>query len=259
MSEANPFRFDDEIVFNASRHSYLVRGVSRPPSVTSIVKRAFPEQAAFDGPKIIKKNLASWQSNASSKYHGTVKGLSEAEAVDAVLQLWEKNRNAGTQLHAEIEALLNGDEKTLDRSAELKHFLDWYDQKLLAGWTAVRTELPVFYAQESGSIAAAGMIDAVFRDNTGLLRVIDFKRTDKSLDPKEYSFGRVGSGVAKGLLDNDGTRYSLQVWLYSLMLKQCTGCSVGAPLILQLHEENSSAVEHSALYCEEEARLLLEA
>ena len=107
LAQKNPFAGDGDIVFDEPSHTYTVRGKRVPISVTKLGAQAVPPEHRFDGRKVITKNLTSWRANASSKYHSMVADVDDEKAIANVLASWDKNRDAGTDMHKCFEQFLN--------------------------------------------------------------------------------------------------------------------------------------------------------
>ena len=263
LAEANPFDWDDAISFSEEGHLYHVHGKKAELSVTALVKTAFPSSAAFDGRRICEANLSKWRTNANNKYYSVVADIPDDEdAIAAVQALWDRNRDLGTLAHKMVELVVNqelpvGSKETNPVRRELDQFLEFQDARTLAGWSARRTELALYHTREDGT-TIAGMIDLLYQDAAGQLRVVDLKRSDKVLTPQAPNFGKMGAGAAASLKDTDYYRYSLQCWLYSLMLKDLSGMEVGAPLLVQVHPTQNSAKVIHCQDLEDVARNLLD-
>ena len=97
LSQKNPLAGDADISFDEPSHTYTVRGKRVPISVTKLGTQAVPPEHRFDGRKVITKNLRSWRSNASSKYHAMVADVDDDEApgsADSVALAFKLKREA---------------------------------------------------------------------------------------------------------------------------------------------------------------------
>ena len=99
LKAKTPIRGEEDIEFDEPSHTYTVRGKKVPISVTALGGRAVPLEHQFNGVEVINRNLTSWRNKASSKYHGLVAGVTDAQARENVLALWDRNRDAGTTMH----------------------------------------------------------------------------------------------------------------------------------------------------------------
>jgi hypothetical protein len=259
LAEANPFEWDSHVDFSESDHTYTVKGSVAQCTVTELVKAAFPNSATFDGRAICKSNLSRWRTNASNRYHNLVARTDDDdEAIDAVLALWERNRELGTLAHKAVELKLNGEsDKTIeDVRTELGQYMVFHNRSTAAGWEVLRTELALYYERVDGTIVG-GQIDVLYKDEAGTLRVVDVKRSDKQLHSSSPSFGKTGVGPAASLPDTDHFKYSLQCWIYSVMLARLTGADVKSPLLVQVHPElNKPNIVHCAPLKEVAERVL---
>jgi hypothetical protein len=244
LAERNPLAFDDNVSFLEQGHVYTVNGANVETSVTGLVKSAFPESASFDGRVVCERNIRRWRMNANNRYHAVVADIpDDDEAIQAILALWDTNRDMGTLTHKAVELTLNGeivthDEIIGDVKRELEQYMQWHDRQCLSGWRAVRTELAVYHTRAGKTIA--GMIDVLYTDSsTGKYRVVDVKRSKTPLHANAPNYGKWGTGPAAAIKDTDFYRYSLQCWLYSCMLQRLTGKECGAPLLVQIHPDQA--------------------
>ncbi len=234
----NRFRGDGDITFDEPSHTYTVRGKRVPISVTKLGSQAIPPEHRFDGRKVITKNLTSWRSNASSKYHDLVQDVDDEQAIKNVLASWDANRNAGTGMHKAFEQYLNGlpVEKDGEYAIEMEQFQVAMDS--LTGLTPVRTEMSIFANDANGDAAVAGQIDLLMKDTEGGLHIVDFKRTTGDLTPGARSFGKF---FLDNLPINDHNKYSLQLSLYAAMFELQTGKPILSCRLMQVHPDLEEA------------------
>lgn len=256
LREKNPVPGDDDIQFDADAHVYTARGKIVPISVTKLIEQyAIPAEHRFNGRAIIRKNLTSWRSNASNKYHALVTEATDEEAITNVLKHWQANAAAGTAMHALFEDTLNGKEPSAEgREAEMDQFRAAMDS-LGDSMTPARTELSVFVTNAEGDPVVAGQIDLLLKDKEGGYHLVDFKRTAADLTPNAWHFGK---RFLDGKSLNDHHKYSLQLSLYRLMFEAQTGLKIADdPRILQIHPDLDGHQWTTATDLTNEARALL--
>ena len=238
LAASNPLPiFDERLSFTERSHTYYLDGARFcGPSVTSLLKKLFP-QDPFNGPLIIKKNLASWRRNEASRYYPLVQNKNEEEATAAILADWKRANELGTFLHRLAELHLNGvGEETIPESVakEYAFLLRWLEDN--PDLEPYRTELSVFGKNEEGKIVVVGQADALFRNKkSGEYVLVDFKRVDKDLTPAAPAYGRVGVGVMAGVDATDFYKYSIQAWIYAVCIERSTDIKIADCLLLQLH------------------------
>jgi len=224
----------DGIVLDTN-HVYHIGDEKAPLSVTSLIDLAKGEHK-FDADQVARKNLASWRSNASSRFFPLTVGRSDEEAVEAIKATWLQNADQGTRMHALLESVANdeavGEDQLAEFGTELQQFeaLRFRHPEL----EFVRTELSVFARDRGGRVAVAGQIDALVRNrSTGKLIVIDYKRISRTVNASAQSYGKffLGSNVPL----NDFHVYSLQVSLYRELLRLSSGLECDEAYLLQLH------------------------
>lgn len=255
LATKNPFRGDNDISFDEPTHRYTVRGKKVPISVTALGARAVPPEHRFDGHKIITKNLASWRVNASNKHHSLVVGLSDEDAISAVFESWNTNRDLGTGMHKCFEEYLNGEPVVQESNfqAEMSQFHVAMDN--LVGMKSVRTEMSVFANDAKGDAAVAGQIDLLMRDTEGGLHIMDYKRTPGDLSPNARAYGKF---FLDDLPLNDHNKYSLQLSLYALMFELQTGVPILSTRLIQVHPDLDEACVVPTTDLRGDARNLLE-
>ena len=223
---------DEHIVYDDDDHRYTVDGVVVPISVTGVIKKVADERD-FDADLIIRKNLAAWRRNPSSKYGQVVDGHDDPRATLAIKQQWLDACRLGTMLHRRLEGHFNGEELPPDGETDVEWPGLVQAIKGLAdiGALPFRTELSVFWRRSSdGSVVCAGQVDALMRcgeGDTAEFVMVDLKRTDKQLSASAEPYQ--GKRCLPPLSDqwsNDHTKYSLQLSMYCVMLKQCSGLRV---------------------------------
>ena len=101
---------DDCTTFDAPSHTYTVNGIVVPRSVTAVITDEVTKQEeCFEADKVIDKNLSTWRSKASSKYHELIRGKDDEEAKETIKALWDRANKLGTIMHHAFELALNGE------------------------------------------------------------------------------------------------------------------------------------------------------
>jgi len=233
LQAKTPIRGEEAITFDEPSHTYTVRGKKVPISVTALGGRAVPLEHQFNGVAVINRNLTSWREKASSKYHDLVAGVSDAQARENVLALWDRNRDAGTAMHKLFEDVLNEvtPVRTEGHEAELAQF---YAAMAEMEQVPARTELSIYAVDREGEAAVAGQIDLLTRDQEGDFHIVDFKRTTSDLSPGAFAFGK---RFLDGKPLNDHYKYSLQLSLYTVIFGQQTGLPIESCRLLQIHPD----------------------
>lgn len=261
LAKTNPILpLDTRVDFSEEGHKYFIDGsVFQGKSATTLVRDNFSGEE-FDGPLVIRKYLSSWRSKPSSKYHSLVRSLDDASAEAAVLAQWADANRLGTETHLVCERLLNGEdpgEEAILVSKEIIQFKQFLkDNPTLRPY---RTELSLFYTRPDGSVSVCGQLDALLKcSESGAVVMIDFKRTNHSLDPKASCFGKEGLGLLKGVPANDFHKYSLQLSIYTVLCEQ-HGIQVDSRYLLKLHPDIETYEFVQCCDLVQEARAIVEA
>ena len=244
LSRLNKHSRDERISFIEESHTYYLDGsVQFPMSVSSVWSKFF---AVFDAENIIETYFDKWATNPGSKYYGTIAegrhlSISDAEIKIGIATAWH-NKGAvsstlGTHMHRQIELFLNAREfdASTTELTQFKHFIEqWLCPRR---WLPFRTEWSIYHDE----LMIAGQIDSVFKDEHGLLHMIDWKRVEKDMDPHEGEcFGRYGSGPCASLIDNRWSHYAAQQNLYATILADRYDIEISSMWLLQLHESRIS-------------------
>ena len=254
LAKRHPIPVLDAVGFDEPSHTYTVRGKKVPISVTALGGRAVPLEHQFNGVAVIDRNLTSWREKASSKYHDLVAGVSDAQARENVLALWDRNRDAGTAMHKLFEDVLNEvtPVRTEGHEAELAQF---YAAMAEMEQVPARTELSIYAVDREGEAAVAGQIDLLMRDEEGGMHIIDWKRAAGDLTPSANSFGKF---FLDDLPLNDHYKYSLQLSLYAVMFELQTGIPILTTRLVQIHPDLDGAQIIDGTDLRSDARNLLE-
>lgn len=207
-------------------------------------------------------------------------------AKQAILDSWAKKTHCGTLFHLYVERLFNGVEDLTAPAAEgvapLATFNDVQGEisQFYASNTSdsgyieetklfrlkiyesphkhtevllkpYRTELSVWYEMqlENGrkTIVTSGQLDALMISEDNKFYLLDWKRTDHTIDKSARCYQRyaklsdldLGPTHTRTLLpDIDYNKYSLQLSLYACMLRQCFNIDVGDRMYLVQVYEN---------------------
>ena len=237
LARVNPHPRDDRISFVEASHTYYL-DVSRqfPLSVTAVWEKFFKP---FDTWSIIEKNFGMWSKKEKSKYYpiilqGRRDRKTDLEIQESIVALWRESRLLGTHMHRQIELFLNAQDCD-DSTVEMRQFMDFLRLWLVPrGWVPFRTEWSIY----NETLKVAGQIDAVFKDGSGSLHMIDWKRVE--------DMGRVtemcecGYGPCSFLADIKQNHYVAQQNLYATILFDCYGIHLSSMWLLQLHEKRES-------------------
>lgn len=173
-----------------------------------------------------------------------------------IKQGWKDNaelaRNQGTHTHLQCELFFNGlpyrhcEPEMAYLNAFVKRFM------LPLGLKIYATEKEIVLPDAD----FAGSIDLLAVDPSGVVHVLDFKRT-KKLQNELHSTYRNMKAPFTHLQDSKGAGYALQLSLYQVVLERNYGLRIGSRVLLALHEENSFATSVPLL--RREAEFLIDA
>jgi hypothetical protein len=266
LRERNPLPALDGVVEldeADGKHEYTVNGAVVNTSTTRVVSQAIglPD---FDANLVVRRNLASWRRNKRSKYHHVVNGLDDEDATTALKGIWHDANRLGKQLHARLEAYVNGSPTQADKETDVefesvKRAVD--EAVATFGWSPYRAELSLFWTDSEGKPTVCGQADLLIKNKDGKLVIVDLKRTQHDLSRSKIPYGDVACAAPQleHLYASDHARYSLQVSIYACMLKQRLGIVVEPEdrWLLQGHPSMPKAVWTQCRCLDAEAREIL--
>jgi hypothetical protein len=236
-------------------HKYYLDGIELPISITGVIHDLFPQ---FDASATINKFFDNWSADKNSKYHALisylriVRGLSDAAVKIEIAALWASSgtaaSEAGTVMHAEIEAYENDGLVPSDKTKEYAQFEEWKRRQDVSGWTIFRTEWSVYNEEAQ----VAGQIDALYKDAKDEYIMCDWKRCDPTprraggamelLGPDMDCFGNeMGFGPCAHLPNTKFGHYCVQQNLYSGILSTLYGITVKRMYLVQMHPKLNRA------------------
>ena len=222
-----------EIMLRKSDHIYIM---NNDPSisfynVTNIVEDQFPP---FE-----REKIAGWLVNNSYKYSDYTK--------DEILQEWEDIRDEGSEVHIELENYVqNGKIPKLSKAIS---GMNWFDQEIELYGDRVFPELIVF----SEELGVADTVDLlVYNSDNYECNIFDWK-TSKKIDynGRKQAITRACSELTDCRFD----QYSLQLSIYSYLLKNYHDIKVTNQYMVQLMDNDAICIEGKNL--EHNVRLIL--
>jgi hypothetical protein len=270
LASLNPIHgLDERISYDDASHTYHVDGSLVPISVTKLLKR-ITNETEFVPDRVINDNIDSWRRKPRSEYGAMIAGLSDDEARIKIKQFWVDANRLGTQLHLQLEAVMNSQPCVIDEDTTT----EWDMVKVALremvtskGWKPYRSELSVFYEAKSPDINAhkpvvvcAGQIDALFTDENGHLVIVDLKRVKRPLKNVPPFEKKVCLPPMDLHWANEFVKYSLQLSMYCVMVEQRTGIKIDPEnrLLLQAHPTMDRAMFVNCDCFDAEARCILE-
>lgn len=258
LQSMHPHPRDALLTFEEATHVYtfVPTGERVRASVTQLLK---PHFETFDGPAVVSRLFDGWLRDEGHKYHALVQYLTAVRRLDRatsegeVLALWkakgDRAAEAGTAMHAEIEAVWNRlawdggaverESPSLEVCAMLRAFESFGLKEQLRPF---RTEFPVVLtAIDDAGVefpVLAGSIDFVAKDQSGRAWVFDWKRVDPS---KKGLLGKTAMGGPRATPPfqahpaNQYAAYSAQLWTYARILEMRYGMTVAGCVLVQLH------------------------
>lgn len=216
---------DDLLTFDEPTHiyTYLPTG-EHFTSVTTVIHRYFPH---FDADLVLSKMR---RKPLDAKYQGMTN--------DEIKKLWANNAKEaselGTTMHACIETFLKTgiDEWPTHLESEHQQFLAFYDT-IKDDYEFYASELRIF----DEDLKIAGSLDCLFRHkNTGKFMLLDWKRAKEFR--MENKFEKAFPPIPH-LHNCNYHQYSLQLCLYSHILREKYNIEVSEQYLVAFHQERS--------------------
>ena len=247
-------------------HVYKINGhQDEVVSVTALISYYFP---AFDPDQVATKMASQpyWGSvcrGANSRYHG-------ADSAEKIKAVWEKERDAGTKLHLQIEQWITANHRpTSDQLRRLAHIKRLHNpvaklpplrsEDIIEEMSTFmnKTNLETIYNLVNAHLGTApsaclfltempicdeeamigGCPDLVVVAPDGKAVLFDWKSSRWPLDTK-YDAERKGFGPCAHLTGGKTTTYSLQLNMYKHMLRKCSQIEVVAMYLVVINKKN---------------------
>ena len=233
----------ENVFFIDKNHTYKINGNDAKCSVTTLLKKYTPE---FKGEKPAKAIAAK-------------RGLS----VDDVMREWEYKKeyscHKGTEFHKFAENYLARKQISLDENAVKQFFMSKNSMSVMEDFKAYKKEMLdmisnflKFYNwyKETYSIVKSelvigdpdtkicGTIDNLsLNEKTGELAIFDYK-TNQNIKTEGYKKETLLEPF-NHLQNCEMVKYSLQLWIYKLILEKNTSYKVGDLYIVWVAKENN--------------------
>lgn len=229
LATLNAHPRDVNIKFKEHGHVYTVKHAGNPAgdsgftSVTTLIHSLF---AGFDSDKIVT-NMMNSKNWPNSKYFGMTKQEIQKQWSDSGTAA----ANAGTMMHADIEAYYNG-LSVVNDSLEYMHF-----QKFVADFAHLvpyRTEWMIYHEE----LRLAGSIDMVFRDpnDNDVLLIYDWKRVAEISKINKFNQWSISDVFV--VPDTKYWHYALQLNIYKAILIEKYGMHITDLYLVGLHPTN---------------------
>ncbi len=235
LSKKNPHEYD-ECIIRDENHIYIIRGINRYPSVSSVIHRIFPK---FNTEKVIRNILSNPRiDDPCYDYYKMNR--------QGILKSWDESKRLGTLLHSEIENYYNLSESSnVEVKKEFSFFLNFVNDFNLIPF---RTEWMVF----SDQMKLAGTIDMIFKKKNGNYILIDWKNC-KNISMDSYKEKCI---PFNHLENNNYTHYSIQLNLYKEILKRQYDIIIDQIYIVCLHKNQDNYLLYEILDLSKEVEIL---
>jgi CRISPR/Cas system-associated exonuclease Cas4 (RecB family) len=202
---------ESNLQFNEAEHIYTIEGSIVLESVTTKLKKFFP----FDLEAISKK-VAS------------IRGVTQ----DEIKAMWKKTADDGTEVHLLAEKYSLGQDLSDEELGKIKHAIAFFkknDHLEILG-----CEVQLF----SKKYGVAGTADLMVRNKeNNKIYVLDYKTCNKEI--KKDDIYHMAQGVLKDFPNNKFYNYSMQVSVYSHLLKEEYGIEVYKSMLVHLKKDDT--------------------
>lgn len=168
---------------------------------------------------------------------------------------WNKQRTAGTDLHAYCEAVLNGEDVECPDVPEYKLMEQFFDKNDHIQW--YRSEWRVF----CDKAMVAGALDACSEISPGVLHIWDFKRVhhfdEDPLKDRDLRYAKKLKPPFEHLRSSHRTMYSLQLSIYALIIENNYGMRVDRLSLIVVYPDMHEPLIIDLPYMKEEAHMIL--
>jgi hypothetical protein len=246
----NAFARDKDIAFSEKYHVYYVKGRCNGwISVSKLCKKYFqPFNANRTARQMVSRKDFKTHIRYSKYAHFWQNNplITNPDLCLAITASWTKNGQTqsklGTELHDWVERMLND----VLSPTELQEGIDNYPERGYAhqyvkdrendGWVPFRTEVMVY----DSVIKLSGMVDALFKDKLGHIRMVDWKRS-KEIRTTGFS-NQMGVQLCSGLPDCNQSHYFLQLNMYKYVLETYYEIEIYSMQLVVFHPSNNNYI-----------------
>ena len=197
--------------FDEESHRYTIENGIELKSVTTKLKQFFP----FD-------------LEAISKKVAEMRGISQ----DELKAQWKKAADDGTEIHLLAEKYCLGQKLTQEELNKIKHAVSFFKQN--PQLEIVDCEVKIF----SKKYKIAGTADLLVKNKeNNKLYILDYKTCSKDINKDEIF--QMAVGVLKDYPNNKYYNYSMQVSVYSYILKEEYGIDVYDSMLIHLKQDDT--------------------
>ncbi|MEA2037418.1 MAG: PD-(D/E)XK nuclease family protein, partial [Nanoarchaeota archaeon] len=205
---------EHNLQFNEKDHIYTILDGIKLDSVTTKLKDFFP----FDAKKVAEE---------LAERRGTHAAL--------ILEEWRKIRDNGTYTHLLAEKICNGDKLCAEELEKAKHVVQFLKDH--PNFQILDSEVRVF----SKKYNIAGTVDLMLLNKeNNKLYLLDWKTSNKEIEKDEH--WSMAQGILNELPHNKFYQYSMQVAIYSFILKEEYSIEIYDSLLVHLRNDQTYKV-----------------
>lgn len=196
----------NELKFHEDNHTYTISGGIVLTSVTTKLKKYFP----FDLEAIAKK-------------------VADIRKVpkEQIISEWQETAKFGTNIHNLAEKYSKGELLTDDEKSKIRHAIQFFSEN--SHLEILGTEVAIF----SSKYKIAGTVDLIVRNKeNNQIYLLDYKTCNKDINKNEVF--QMAIGPLKDFPNNKYYNYSMQVSIYSQILKEEYGIDIYDSLLIHL-------------------------
>ncbi len=176
--------------------------------------------------------------------------LKNFSSQEEILSNWSLLAEYGSYIHDLADKYVNNLPLTKIELNQINHIINFFKEN--SNFEIIASEIKIF----SLKYKIAGTIDLILRDkNNNKIYTLDWKTSQKEIEKNDI--WQMAKYPFKTIPNNKFYQYSLQIWVYNLILKEEYGIEVYDSLIIHLKNDSNSYRLIIALNMEYEGLIFL--
>ena len=219
----------NKLKFIEENHEYFINDKNKLLSVTTLLSDYFP----FDADKIAEF-------------------LAERRFVPKkeILNEWHERQQYGSFIHNTIEDYIKNKKVSNDSYEHIKHGIEFLNS-IKKSHEIIASEVTVFCKKFN----IAGTIDLIIQEKkSGRISVIDWKTGQKDIEKNDV--WNYCKRPLNEIPNNKFYRYSMQIAMYNMILKETYSIDVWDSYILHLKDDSESYDKHECINLDYEVELI---
>jgi len=231
LSKLEKINFENKLEFIDDTHEYFIEDKkSKLTSVTTLLSEYFP----FDADKI-------------AEFLAGRRFVSKEEILDE----WRERQEYGSFIHNTVEDYIKNKKPSNDSYEHIRHGIEFLNS-IQESHEIIGSEIVVFNSEFN----IAGTIDLIIKEKeTGKILTIDWKTGQKDIEKNDvWDYCK---SPLNEIPNNKFYKYSMQLCMYNMILKETYGIDIWDSYILHLRDDGENYDKHECINLDYEVELIL--